>query len=145
MTTTTTMTKGKAPEPASPAAPRSETTPRQTASRSPRPTHPHVPLRQTAGKFAEVAFGQTTRQRNLAWPSPPSCSSLQLSRSHSQLDLSSIALRPPATVVGALSHGAKFITGVAWRGDQRINVMVEIPKPNEPSEIKPRRRTSVTK
>lgn len=46
-------------------------------------------------------------------------------------------------VAGAISQGAKVITGVVWRGDQRIDVAVEIPGPE--AFAKPRRRTSVHK
>ena len=44
------------------------------------------------------------------------------------------------TVAGAISQGAKVITGVVWRDEQRIDVAVEIPSPEAFS--KPRRRKS---
>jgi hypothetical protein len=46
-------------------------------------------------------------------------------------------------VAGAISQGAKVITGVVWRGDQRMDVAVEIPGPE--AFAKPRRRKSVHK
>jgi len=47
------------------------------------------------------------------------------------------------TVAGAIGQGAKVITGVVWRGDQRIDVAVEIPSPE--AFAKPRGRQSVRK
>ncbi len=47
------------------------------------------------------------------------------------------------TVAAAIGQGAKVITGVVWRGDQRIDVAVEIPSPE--TFAKPRRRKSVHK
>lgn len=44
------------------------------------------------------------------------------------------------TVAGAIGQGAKVITGVVWRGDQRIDVAVEIPSPE--AFAKPRRHKS---
>lgn len=46
-------------------------------------------------------------------------------------------------VAGAIGHGAKVITGVVWRGDDRIDVAVEIPGPNELAKAMPKRRKSV--
>ncbi|MBK9264103.1 MAG: hypothetical protein IPM54_30420 [Polyangiaceae bacterium] len=45
-------------------------------------------------------------------------------------------------VAGAISRNAKVITGVVWRGEQRFDVAVEIPRPKDFSD-KPRRRASV--
>lgn len=44
-------------------------------------------------------------------------------------------------VAGAISQGAKVITGVVWRGEQRIDVAVEIPGP-EAFRVAPRRNSA---
>lgn len=43
-------------------------------------------------------------------------------------------------VAGAISQGAKVITGVVWRGEQRLDVAVEIPGP-EAFRSTPRRKS----
>jgi hypothetical protein len=46
-------------------------------------------------------------------------------------------------IAGAIGQGAKVITGVVWRGDQRMDVAVEIPGPD--AFAKPQHRKSVPK
>lgn len=48
-----------------------------------------------------------------------------------------------ALVAGAIGQGAKVITGVVWRDDQRMDVAVEIPSPDAFTKKKPRRPSSV--
>lgn len=44
-------------------------------------------------------------------------------------------------VAGAISQGAKVITGVVWRGEQRLDVAVEIPGPDA-FRVAPRRNSA---
>lgn len=48
-----------------------------------------------------------------------------------------------ALVAGAIGQGAKVITGVVWRDDQRMDVAVEIPGPEAFTKKKRRRPSSV--
>lgn len=45
-----------------------------------------------------------------------------------------------ALVAGAISQGAKVITGVVWRDDQRFDVAVEIPGPEAFKNPRPRKQ-----